>query len=88
MLNKQLDSKQLSDRIASRKTAPKKQNFFFCYDRHLSKELQEIGFKFICSARDTKTDNIFQLFYRTEELNDYLAGVKKCAKSSTIFLWG
>jgi hypothetical protein len=46
-----------------------KSNYFFCYDRRLANYLRhEKRIDFITEARHLKTNKIFTLFYRNEEL--------------------
>ncbi|MEK4752293.1 hypothetical protein MKX72_07350 [Priestia sp. FSL R5-0597] len=50
-----------------------KQEYYFCYSTNLSEFLrEEKGMEAICKAFHHKTDKLFWLFEKTEELKDAL----------------
>lgn len=50
----------------------KRKDFFFCYNMKFSKELEQQGFRYICSAKNHNSNSIFHLYYLSNELKQYL----------------
>lgn len=51
-------------------------DFFYCYDRDLSKYLYERGFRYIHKAKEIRTNSIFSAYYITEQLSQALKEYK------------
>lgn len=47
-------------------------DFFFCYNMKFSKELEQQGFRYICSAKNHNSNSIFHLYYLSNELKQFL----------------
>ncbi len=48
--------------------------FFYCYDRNVVHELRKCGFKPITVGKHIKTEQVYSMYYRSEEL-DYTLGL-------------
>ncbi|WP_219620074.1 DUF5659 domain-containing protein [Bacillus sp. T33-2] len=44
-------------------------DFFYCYNIQVSEYLKSKGFKFIHIAREPKSNKLYSLYLRTDELN-------------------
>lgn len=53
-----------------------KDQYFFCYNKHISDYLTERGIKYITVAKEIKNNRLFSLYKQTKELSRALEEYK------------
>lgn len=52
-------------------------DFFFCYSKHLAAYIEQKGISYITVAKNIKTDGVFSMFPKSDELNEVIKEYNK-----------